>query len=62
MAETPVSMDGDFCSFISVAPHLMRCLAFLRSARRREEAQKVSQAPHQVRGDERLLGLAVRST
>ena len=59
---TPALMDRDFCSFLCVAPHLMRGLAFLRSVRRREEPQKVSQAPCQARGDERLLGLAVRAT
>ena len=61
-ANTPALMDRDFCSFISVAPHLMRGLAFLRIVRCREEPQKVSQAPCQARGDERLLGLAARST
>ena len=61
-ADTPALMDRDFCSFLCVAPHLMRGLAFLRSVRRWEEPQKVSQAPCQARGDERLLGLAVRAT
>ena len=54
-------MDGDFCAFISVSPHLMRGLAFLRSARRREEPRKVNQAPCQARGDERLLSLTARA-
>ena len=62
VADTPALMDRDLCSFISVAPHLMRGLAFLRSALRRDEPRKVSQTPWQARGDERLLRLKMRAT
>ena len=62
VADTPALLDREVCSFLSVAPHLMRGLAFLRNVRRREESQKVSQAPCQARGDERLLALSVPAT
>ena len=61
-ADTPALVDREVCSFLSVAPHLMRGLASLPSVRRWEKPQKVSRAPCQARGDERLLALSVPAT
>ena len=57
IADTEPLMDRYSRSFISVAPHSMRGLAFVRSAARREVPHKLSQTPCQARGDERGLGL-----
>ena len=44
VADTPALVDREVCSFLSVAPHLMRGLASLLSVRRWEKPQKVSRA------------------